>query len=171
MLTAMIATPTPRRLVVIGLMRLGCTICWVTFGNGQRIAGTRITAVHQQKGIRGQQEIVPCGWRGVVLGTSTLSSCVPRAAAGTPQRTGSASTVSVLPGPIKSWVLVSLNLVFCACVSLLRSAFKRDVLFLQLQMLVYRLGLQWLRPVSMWSVRLWMLCCQARIRNKIHLFS
>ena len=30
--------------------------------------------------------------------------------------------------------------------------------------------IQWLRPVSMRSVRLWMLCCQARIRNEVLFF-
>ena len=92
----------PRRLAVIGSMRSGCTICWVTFGNGQKTAGIAATRERLQTAVHGLQEIVPGGWCGVVPGTTILRSCDPRTASGSPLQAGTTSAVSVLPGLIKS---------------------------------------------------------------------
>ena len=69
---------------------------------GLKIAGMKITLMHQLMAAYGQRVTVPSGWCGVVPGASILSTCDPRAATGSPLRTGAAASVSVLPGPIKS---------------------------------------------------------------------
>ena len=88
-------------------MHSACTICTETSLNGRKIAGTRITTVHQLMVVLGLQVIVPSGCCGAVLGVRD-----PRTASGALLQAGTATSVSVLPGPIKSWVLASLNLVF-----------------------------------------------------------
>ena len=49
----------------------------------------------------GRKETARGGFCGAVRGTTSLSSCAPPTATGTPHLSGTISSVSVLPGPLE----------------------------------------------------------------------
>jgi len=91
-------------------MLLDCTMCTGTCGSGCRTATTTPTPGRPRTAVHGSGGIVPAGFCGAVPGSSTQCSRVPPAEAGTSLPTGTAALASELPGPIDSWVLLSLPL-------------------------------------------------------------